>query len=549
MNDPVHVNRENRQLEGVVAFFGSVAFAEGDDWVGVRLTGSSVGLGKNDGSVQGTQYFECPPQSGLFVKKTAVSKRKLTRLEELRLRRELAQGAGEPAKTTRTTPSKSSGIAMPPTGSATKTPTNRLAEIRRKREALQEGNTAKATDTPSSGTADPALQSQVDDLNNQLAARDSELSNLRGNLQKAKEEASAGAKKAEDLQEQLQKIKREEKPLSRSSSTNMLEESQLKIQELESKLDHTMEELKVYKKDAQAELDKERSLRRKESVELAGAKEEREQLQKQLAQFAEQSQMDTSHYKERAKLQADVASLNRRVGQLELDRQELENTVEELTLDKEQLLEDNEGLEDRCEELKLDYETAQMEVEEMRMELEESKVVNEVTESANISIARGESGVGGEWNEAQDMAQALGVQNARLREALIRLREQSQIEKMDLSRQVRSVEKDFEEAKQMADEVENLRSLKTEFEEQISDLKDMVEQGSAYEVMVEDLSDRVLSMEEELVACQQTIRELEEAADITAEMEEVQAEELKALNRDLEDRETVIRNLEEAIKM
>eukprot|EP00980_Cylindrotheca_fusiformis_P025022 scaffold12932_cov59-Cylindrotheca_fusiformis.AAC.1 len=53
----------------------------------------------------------------------------------------------------------------------------------------------------------------------------------------------------------------------------------------------------------------ERSLRRKESVELAGAKEEVDQeLQKQ---FAKQSQMDISHYKERAKLQADVASLNR----------------------------------------------------------------------------------------------------------------------------------------------------------------------------------------------------------------------------------------------
>jgi hypothetical protein len=51
VNDPVHVNRENRQLEGVVAFLGSVDFADGDDWVGVRLTGSSVGLGKNDGTV------------------------------------------------------------------------------------------------------------------------------------------------------------------------------------------------------------------------------------------------------------------------------------------------------------------------------------------------------------------------------------------------------------------------------------------------------------------------------------------------------------------
>jgi len=42
---------------------------------------------------------------------------------------------------------------------------------------------------------------------------------------------------------------------------------------------------------------------------------------------------------------------------------------------------------------------------------------------------------------------------------------------------------------------------------------------------------------------------MEEAADITAEMEEVQTEELKALNRDMEDREAIIRNLEDAIKM
>jgi dynactin 1 len=197
------------------------------------------------------------------------------------------------------------------------------------------------------------------------------------------------------------------------------------------------------------------------------------------------------------------------------------------------------------EELKLDSETAQMEVEELRMELETGKAVQEVTEA----LASPSSAAGGQLNDAEDMAQALSVQNARLREAVIRLREQSSVEKMELSRQLRMAEKEAEGGKALVNEVETLRSLKSEFEEQISDLKDMVEEGSAYEVMVEDLSDRVLSLEEELVVLQQTIREFEEAADITAEMEEVQSEELKALNRDLEDRESIVRNLEEAIKM
>lgn len=120
--------------------------------------------------------------------------------------------------------------------------------------------------------------------------------------------------------------------------------------------------------------------------------------------------------------------------------------------------------------------------------------------------------------EAQDLAQNLSIQNARLREALIRLREQSSVEKMDMTRQLRSMEKEVNEAKAVSAEVESLRETRKELEEEVADLKDMVEQGSAYEVMVEDLSDRVLSLEEELMSLQQTIREMEEAADITAEV-------------------------------
>ena len=48
---------------------------------------------------------------------------------------------------------------------------------------------------------------------------------------------------------------------------------------------------------------------------------------------------------------------------------------------------------------------------------------------------------------------------------------------------------------------------------------------------------------------ERTIRELEESAEIAAEMEEVQAEELKMVLRDLEGRDALVRNLEEAIRM
>ena len=93
-----------------MAHLGPVQFSPDADWVGVRLTGPSLGMGRNDGSVQGVRYFDCGrdanttsggsgggggerTKNGMFVKKTAVKRRELSRLEELRLKREL-RGAG-----------------------------------------------------------------------------------------------------------------------------------------------------------------------------------------------------------------------------------------------------------------------------------------------------------------------------------------------------------------------------------------------------------------------------------------------------------------------
>lgn len=53
----------------IVRFVGQTSFAVGD-WVGVELEDDS---GKNDGSVQGEQYFECSPGRGMFVRPTTIT--------------------------------------------------------------------------------------------------------------------------------------------------------------------------------------------------------------------------------------------------------------------------------------------------------------------------------------------------------------------------------------------------------------------------------------------------------------------------------------------
>jgi len=268
---------------------------------------------------------------------------------------------------------------------------------------------------------------------------------------------------------------------------------------------------------------------------------------------------DSTHYKERAKLQADILSWQRKVQDVTKEKLEMEIVLEELTLDKESLQERCEEVEDLLDEFKIDAESAQMEAEEMRIELESAR---ERAEKAEAAIALGNASggmVGGGSSEggvasgtrvdAEDVAQALSIQNARLREAIIRLREQTTFEKMELTKKLRAAEKESGAVAGLKEEVTKLLRSEKTLKGEINELKEIVDQGSAFEQMVEEMSDRVLAVEDNNIALQSTIRSLEEAEELNAEMEEAQADEIKALMKELQNRDTVVINLEEAIKI
>ena len=54
--------------QGIVRYSGPIKVASGQ-WLGLELSDDT---GKNDGSVQGERYFQCPPRHGIFVRKEAI---------------------------------------------------------------------------------------------------------------------------------------------------------------------------------------------------------------------------------------------------------------------------------------------------------------------------------------------------------------------------------------------------------------------------------------------------------------------------------------------
>ena len=594
--DPVTVeSKDGSMLEGVVAYLGTVDFSSDNDWVGVQLTGSSVGKGKNDGSVQGKKYFTTAPGNGMFCRKANVTKRTLSRLEELRLKRELAgksksslsstsssrgitspkprssfrssildtTKSPQPSQTNNTnttlpevtsvTTTDDSSVASSITTSASSTRT-RLDEIRERRLALAAGNkkkkqslspkkTTTTTTTPvASNTTtfmdDANTTAQIQALEEKLRQSQEECQTLKQQLEQTKEQlhtvtnASSDQKEQED--EALVRVKEELNEARKTIKDNQ-EQYQNEKSMLESQLSQNVDAL-------QHELDKEREVHLEEKKDL---QKNLDSTKKELSKYQQQSlQKKTSesvHYKERAKLQAEVTALNRKIQQYEDDKILHDTSMEELVLDKEAIQEEFEMAQDKLEELRIDVESAQIEIEELRDELEKAREANNIN---SLSVEGGNTN-----NEEEDVMQALSQQNARLREAILRLREQSSMEKLNLTQQLRSVEKEAQTANSKLQSLTVEKSNSDDLKRQVAELMEMVDQAGAMESMVEQLSDRVMGLEDDIAEHMSIIRELEEASEIAAEMEEAQSDEIKALMKDVEDRDTLIRNLQEAIQI
>jgi len=114
LGDVVQIG-DNDLLVGHVKFIGATSFAEGV-WIGIHC---QKAYGKNDGSVQGVRYFECPPKYGLFARESNLRRLQDGEGKLARDTRKAKEDSGESAKRT----------VKPPSGTKTSLELGQVVQI------------------------------------------------------------------------------------------------------------------------------------------------------------------------------------------------------------------------------------------------------------------------------------------------------------------------------------------------------------------------------------------------------------------------------------
>ncbi|TRY59963.1 hypothetical protein DNTS_012426, partial [Danionella cerebrum] len=237
---------------------------------------------------------------------------------------------------------------------------------------------------------------------------------------------------------------------------------------------------------------------------IPGPSKEEESLRAQLKDLEEK--LETLKMK-RIEDKAKLKELEKHKIQLEQLQENLRklwkrksaDAIEMATLDKEMA-------EERAESVQLEADALKERVDELTMDLEILK--HEIEE-------KGSAGAASSFHLKQ-----LEEQNARLKEALVRMRDLSASEKQEHAKQQKLMEKKNFELDALRGQKEKLQEEMKMAEKTIDELKEQVDAALGAEEMVETLTERNLDLEEKVRELRETVVDLEAMNEMNDELQE-----------------------------
>ncbi|KAF9571027.1 hypothetical protein EC968_001114 [Mortierella alpina] len=545
---------------GYVRYAGQTSFAPGR-WVGVEL---DLPKGKNGGVVEGRRYFECKAQHGVFVRPSQArivvdgaaggaqpeTVGRSSRPTSISSRSALTAGGSRTTASARPSTVRTSA-SSPSATSGTSNAASRLSRpsvrrpvgmdstpespvsTRRIRVAPQptREEDSALTERPLSNTPPSSVRLQQQQQHQQQQQQQALVQQQEDALMAAEESTHMAAE--EDLiqqeleqeealaQRQLQKDQQGFAPLSASNSSNALA-SQASAAAAPGQRAEVMVPLKDYDE-----------LRIKLRILEAKRSEDRERIKEAEKAKEESEQFLNIRTKLQAKLtemQQELRDSKRTLKEVVTEKEAFESKYNDVIDSMEVTMLDKEMAEERAENLQHEVNMLKEKVEEMHVDLNVFQ-----QEESNLS------------NPAVNQLQ-LERQNERLKEALLKLRDMTSEQEAEMNRRLKNLEKEASMVQEVQLHNEKLRESLEIAENQIEDLKQRLDDAIGAEDMIEQLSEKNITLGEKIEEMQSAIDDLEALKELNDELEENHSETEKQLQAEINIKDSQIRELTKRIE-
>lgn len=485
---------------GKVRFFGQTEFASGK-WVGIELIKVYDGedsfsveevtsYGKNNGSVNGKEYFNCADYCGVFVRPgQAVPVEPEKRVTSSELAGSEERVTSDPKDTN----NESNLIKneQPSSTSSGKLPSRRMSMM-------------SASRSSSSRSRQARMSLQVQPAQSGL---------LKSTSRRSQRYSLAPMKSNSHLNDPQSPL--HEQPSSSIEKTVPLreyEELRLRMKLLENK---RLEDREKMKKMAVAE----------------SSAQELDSLVSGLRESLRSALSETD--KHRRQLQ-EQESLN----------QELSEKLSSLSHTNELLLMDKQVAEESNAQMQQEVDSLTERVEELQLDLEiyqDSAALAGEEIDDNMEIGSGDSLPAGGNISLQDPA--LKEQNERLREALVKLRDISSQTENELKTELTSVKRKLQEYEKKLESDAALREKLADSEALVIDLKQQLDEHQDNADIAERLTVRNLKLTEQIEELKDECEQLETLKELSEELEEHHLETERELRQELEQQEDEINQM------